>query len=411
MLEARDGPPAASGPAVGPATIAGHALRSTTLNLASKLPNVGTTIFTVMSRLAAEQGAINLSQGFPDFDGPQPLLDRVIYYLTHGYNQYAPMAGVPQLREQIARKVETLYGRAVDPESEVTVTSGATEALYCAITALVRPDDEVILFDPAYDSYRPAVDLCGGVARHLPLHEPDFKPDWQRLRDTIGERTRLIIINTPHNPTGTVWDQSDVATLRELIGDREIFLLGDEVYEHIIFDGRRHESLLRHADLYQRSLVVSSFGKTYHTTGWKLGYCVAPPALTTELRRVHQYVTFCSNTPIQLALADFMSSDPGHAAELASFYQTKRDTFLRLVRGSRFSFEPAAGTYFQLLDYRAISDEPDVALAERLTREHKLASIPISVFYAEPPPSRVLRFCFAKDDRTLERAAEILCSL
>jgi methionine transaminase len=379
--------------------------------VASKLPHVGTTIFTVMSRLAAEQGAINLSQGFPDFDGPQPLLERVTHYLTHGFNQYAPMAGVPQLREQIARKVQTLYGCAADPETEVTVTSGATEALFCAITALVRPGDEVILFDPAYDSYQPAVDLCGGVARHVPLRALDFRPDWQRVRDTLSDRTRLIVINTPHNPTGSVWDAADIAALRDIVQERDIYLLADEVYEHIIFDGRRHESLLRHPDLYARSLVVSSFGKTYHTTGWKLGYCVAPPDLTTELRRVHQYVTFCSNTPIQLALADYMAAEPDHAAELAAFYQRKRDRFLELVAGSRFRFTPAAGTYFQLLDYSAISNEHDVALAERLTREAKVASIPISVFYAQPPQSHVLRFCFAKDDSTLARAAEILCSL
>lgn len=381
------------------------------MSIVSKLPNVGTTIFTVMSRLAAEHDAINLSQGFPDFDGPQPLLERVTHYLTHGHNQYAPMAGVPALREQIARKVADLYGCTADPETEITVTSGATEALFCAITALVRPGDEVIMFDPAYDSYQPAVDLCGGVGRHLPLAAPDFKPDWQQLRDAIGDRTRLIILNTPHNPTGTVWGAADIATLRALIQDRDIYLLADEVYEHIVFDGHRHESLLRYPDLYARSLVVSSFGKTYHTTGWKLGYCIAPPALTTELRRIHQYVTFCSNTPIQLALADYMAEAPEHATSLSDFYQAKRDHFLTLVSESRFGVTPAGGTYFQLLDYSAISDEKDTDLAVRLTREHKLASIPISVFYAEPRHTQLLRFCFAKDDRTLERAAEILCSL
>ncbi len=380
--------------------------------IVSKLPNVGTTIFTVMSRLAAEHGAINLSQGFPDFDGPTPLLERVVHYLTHGHNQYAPMAGVPALREQIARKVAELYGCAVDPETEVTVTSGATEALFCAITALVRPGDEVIMFDPAYDSYQPAVDLCGGVSRRLPLLPPDFKPDWQRLADALNDRTRLIIINSPHNPTGTVWSAEDMLTLQALVRDRDLYLLGDEVYEHIVFDGRRHESLLRYPELYARSLVVSSFGKTYHTTGWKIGYCVAPSALTAELRCIHQYVTFCSNTPIQLALADYMQQAPEHVRELPAFYQAKRDLFCRLLAGSRFRFTPAAGTYFQTLDYSAISDEPDRRLAERLTRERKIASIPISVFYERPPQGmRLLRFCFAKDDATLTRAAEILCSL
>jgi methionine aminotransferase len=381
------------------------------LPVASKLPQMGTTIFTVMSRLAAEHGAINLSQGFPDFDGPEPLLARVCHYLTHGHNQYAPMAGVPRLREEIARKVAALYGRSVDPETEVTVTSGATEALFCAITALVRSGDEVILFDPAYDAYQPAVELCGGISHRLPLQPPAFKPDWQRLRDLTGDRTRLIVLNTPHNPSGSILDAEDIASLRELVQEREIYLLSDEVYEHIVFDGRRHESLLRHPDLYARSLVVSSFGKTYHTTGWKLGYCVAPPALSQELRRIHQYVTFCSNTPIQLALADYMAEAPEHATALSSFYQAKRDRFCALLAGSRFRFTPAAGTYFQLLDYSAISDETDVELAARLTREHKIAAIPISVFYAEPPPTRLLRFCFAKHDDTLARAAEILCSL
>ncbi len=378
---------------------------------ASKLPDVGTTIFTVMSRLAADEGALNLSQGFPDFDGPAALLDRVSHHLTHGHNQYAPMSGVPALREQIAAKVARSYGLTVDPESEVTVTSGATEALFCAITALVRSGDEVIIFDPAYDSYKPAIDLCGGVTVRLPLAAPDFRPDWQRFRDLVTARTRLIILNTPHNPTGGVWQAQDLTMLQALVADRDIWLLADEVYEHIIFDGCRHESLLRYPDLYARSLVVSSFGKTYHTTGWKIGYCVAPPALTLELRRVHQYVTFSSNTPVQLALADFMAAAPEHADELSRFYQQKRDLFCRLVEPSRFRFTPAAGTYFQLLDYSEISTEPDTELAIRLTREHKIASIPISVFYGEAPGSHLLRFCFAKDDATLARAAEILCRL
>lgn len=381
------------------------------MSIASKLPNVGTTIFSVMSRLAAEHDAINLSQGFPDFDGPRPLLERVQHHLTHGRNQYAPMAGVPALRQQIAHKIGELYGAGVDPETEVTVTSGATEALFCAITALVHPGDEVILFDPAYDSYQPAVDLCGGISRRLPLRPPQFKPDWEQLRAAVNDRTRLIVLNTPHNPTGSVWEADDFAALEAIIEEREVYLLGDEVYEHIVFDGRRHQSLLRHPRLYARSLVVSSFGKTYHTTGWKLGYCVAPPELSAELRRVHQYVTFCSNTPIQHALADYMAAAPEHARELPAFYQAKRDRFCELLAGSRFEFTPAAGTYFQLLDYSRISDEPDVELAERLVREHGIAAIPISVFCAEPPPSRLLRFCFAKDDATLVRAAEILRGL
>jgi len=383
----------------------------TFMALDSKLPGVGTTIFTVMSRLAAEHGAINLSQGFPDFDVPQALRDRVTHHLNHGANQYAPMAGVAALREQISAKVLRHYGLAVDPETEVTVTAGATEALFCAITALVRRGDEVIVFDPVYDSYEPAVTLCGGVVRHLPLAGPDYRPDWSRVRDALNHRTRLIVFNTPHNPTGSVWTAEDMACLSEVIAGHEVYLLADEVYEHIIFDGRRHESLLRYPALYDRSLVVSSFGKTYHATGWKTGYCVAPPRLTEELRRIHQYVTFVANTPIQHGLADFMAECPQHTFELGAFYQAKRDRFNELLGSSRFTFVPSAGTYFQLLDYSAISAERDVDLARRLTIEHRVACIPVSVFYETSPESRVLRFCFAKDDATLGRAAEVLCRL
>jgi methionine transaminase len=383
---------------------------------ASKLPGVGTTIFTVMSELARRHGALNLSQGFPDFDGPRYLLERVQHYLTHGYNQYAPMMGVPALREAVAAKVANLYGCPVDPDSEVTVTSGATEALFCAIAAVVSPGDEVIVFDPAYDSYEPAVTLQGGVVRHLPTHPPEYRPDWDRVADAVSERTRLIILNTPHNPTGSVWERSDVDALRAVVNaarerGREIYLLADEVYEHIIFDGRAHESLCRYPDLFERSFVVSSFGKTYHTTGWKIGYCVAPEPLSAEFRRIHQYVTFASITPVQLALADFLNAHPEHHRQLGSFYQRKRDRFCSLLAASRFALTPSAGTYFQLLDYSALTDEQDVALAERLTREAGIASIPVSVFYRQDPGHRMLRFCFAKDDATLERGAEILCSL
>jgi methionine aminotransferase len=381
------------------------------MSVESKLPRVGTTIFTVMSRLAAEHGAINLSQGFPDFDGPPALLERVTWHLNHGHNQYAPMAGVVTLREQIAAKVARLYGLGVSPEHEVTVTAGATEAIFCAITALVRPGDEVIVFDPVYDSYEPAVTLCGGVTRHLVLDPPRYRPDWDAVLDAIGPRTRLIVVNTPHNPTGAAWSEDDVDALADIVARTGVYVVSDEVYEHIVFDGRRHESLLRRPDLYARSLVVSSFGKTYHTTGWKIGYCVAPPELTQELRRVHQYVTFVANTPVQLGLADFMAACPGHVDELPAFYQSKRDRFCDLLGNSRFTFEPSAGTYFQLLDYRAISDEGDVELARRLTVEHGVAAIPVSVFYRKPPRHRVLRFCFAKSEETLARGAEILSKL
>lgn len=383
----------------------------------SKLPEVGTTIFTVMSALAQSEGALNLSQGFPDFDGPPALLERVQHYLTHGHNQYAPMTGVASLREAIAQKVADLYELQADPEGEITVTSGATEALFCAISTVVRPGDEVVVFDPAYDSYAPVVSLCGGVTRHVPLLGPDFRIDWDRVADALTDRTRLIITNSPHNPTGSVWQERDIAALQQVVAEREIFLLADEVYEHICFDGQPHLSLCRYPDLWQRSFVVSSFGKTYHTTGWKIGYCVAPAALSREFRKIHQFNTFTTITPVQLALADFLRDSPEHHLGLADFYQAKRDLFCSLVEPSRFSLTPAAGTYFQLLEYSAVSTEVDVELAQRLTREAKLASIPISVFYAPTEGGsvvynqRYLRFCFAKDDATLERAAEILCAL
>jgi len=378
---------------------------------ASKLPRVGTTIFTVMSGLAAEHGALNLSQGFPDFDGPRALRERVSHYLNDGRNQYAPMTGVPALREAIASKVAALYGRTTHPDTEVTVTSGGTEALFCAIQAVVRPGDEVIIFDPAYDSYEPAVELAGGRCVRLPLPAPGYRPDWNAVADALSDRTRLIILNSPHNPTGSVLTASDLDALETLLQGRDTLLLADEVYEHIIFDGAEHQSLLRRPALSERAFVVSSFGKTYHVTGWKIGYCVAPEALSAEFRKVHQYVTFASITPVQLALADFLADHPEHHLDLPDFYQRKRDRFCALLADSRFTLTPAAGTYFQLLDYTAISDETDVELARRLTIEHGIASIPVSVFYQSPPPDRVLRFCFAKDDATLLRAAEVLCAI
>ena len=379
--------------------------------ITSKLPDVGTTIFTLMSELAREQGALNLSQGFPDFDGPAPLLERVQHYLTHGHNQYAPMMGVPALRAALRDKVADLYDCSLDADTEITVTSGATEALFCAIAAVVNPGDEVIVFDPAYDSYEPVVRLQGGITRHVPLHPPHYAVDWDRVADLVNARTRLIIINTPHNPTGTVWGRSDIDALASIVGQRDIYLLADEVYEHILFDQRRHESLCRYPDLFARSFVVSSLGKTYHTTGWKIGYCCAPADLTVEFRRIHQYVTFTSITPVQLGLADFLAAHPEHHKNLGGFYQRKRDLFCELVKDSIFDLVPSAGTYFQLLDYSRFSNETDIDLARRLTREAKLASIPISGFYETDPGHRMLRFCFAKDDDTLRRAADILCSL
>ena len=379
----------------------------------SKLPDVGTTIFTVMSALAAEQKALNLSQGFPDFDGPPALLDRVEAHMRDGRNQYPPMAGVESLRQAIAEKVENLYGLKCRADDEVTVTAGATEALFCAIAAVVHPGDEVIVLDPAYDSYDPVIRLQGGVAVHVPLSTPSFSIDWQRIADAITPRTRLLILNSPHNPTGMVMQDHDIEALSELCSEHDLYLIGDEVYEHMVFDQGKHLSLCAYADLYARSFVISSFGKTYHVTGWKVGYCVAPPRLTLEFRRIHQYVTFTVNTPVQLGIADFLQQHPEHHRELPAFYQRKRDLFCQLLEPSRFSLVPSQGTYFQLLGYSQITAEADDALARRWTCEQGIASIPISVFYQNPQDCDhlALRFCFAKDDATLAQAAEILCRL
>ena len=381
--------------------------------IVSKLPNVGTTIFTTMSQLAAQSGAINLSQGFPDFDGPQALREAVGRHVMAGHNQYAPMTGLPALREQVAAKIARSYGRQVDMDAEVTITPGATEAIFCAVQALVRPGDEVIVFDPCYDSYEPAVELAGGRCVHLPLALPDFAIDWQRLADAIGPRTRLIILNSPHNPSGALISRAELDQLAALIRGRYIHVISDEVYEHLIFDGARHASVLAHEELYARAFVVSSFGKTYHVTGWKTGYVVAPPALTAELRKIHQYVNFCGVTPLQHGLADFMAGCPQHVEELPAFYQAKRDLFCDLLAGSRFRFTRAPGTYFQLADYSAIRpDLDDVAMAEWLTREHGVAAIPVSVFYQQAPAEmRLVRFCFAKREETLRLAAEKLCAI
>jgi methionine aminotransferase len=379
----------------------------------SKLPDVGTTIFTVMSALAAEQKALNLSQGFPDFDGPPAFLDRVEAHMRDGRNQYPPMAGVESLRQAIAEKVENLYGLKCRADDEVTVTAGATEALFCAIAAVVHPGDEVIVLDPAYDSYDPVIRLQGGVAVHVPLSTPSFSIDWQRIADAITPRTRLLILNSPHNPTGMVMQDHDIEALSELCSEHDLYLIGDEVYEHMVFDQGKHLSLCAYADLYARSFVISSFGKTYHVTGWKVGYCVAPPRLTLEFRRIHQYVTFTVNTPVQLGIADFLQQHPEHHRELPAFYQRKRDLFCQLLEPSRFSLVPSQGTYFQLLGYSQITAEADDALARRWTCEQGIASIPISVFYQNPQhcDHLALRFCFAKDDATLAQAAEILCRL
>ncbi|WP_122588316.1 pyridoxal phosphate-dependent aminotransferase [Pseudomonas viridiflava] len=379
----------------------------------SKLPNVGTTIFTVMSQLAAETGAINLSQGFPDFDGPQALRDAVCRHVMQGHNQYSPMTGLPALRQQVAAKIARSYGRTASPETEITITPGATQGIFCAIQTVIRPGDEVIIFDPCYDSYEPAVELAGGRCVHVQLGLDDFSIDWQKLTDALSPRTRMIVINSPHNPSGALISRAELDRLAALIAERDIYLLSDEVYEHLVFDGQRHMSVLDHEELYQRAFVVSSFGKTYHVTGWKTGYVVAPPALTAEMRKVHQYVSFCGVTPLQFALADFMAAHPEHVDELPAFYQAKRDYFCDQLQASRFAFNPVGGTYFQLVDYSQIRpDLNDVDMALWMTREHGVASIPISVFYQRPPEGqRLIRLCFAKQEETLRLAAEKLCAI
>ena len=374
----------------------------------SKLPAVGTTIFTVMSRLAVDHGAINLSQGFPDFVPPSRLPDLVARHMAAGANQYAAMAGVAPLREAIAEKAAALYGAAYDVETEVTVTAGATQALFTAITALVRPGDEAVVFAPVYDSYIPAIELNGGRAVVARLRHPDYRPDWDEVARLITPRTRLIVINTPHNPSGTVWDAADMAALERVVRDTDIVVVADEVYEHMVFDGRRHESVMRHPGLRERSFAISSFGKTYHITGWKIAYCLAPRELMAEFRKAHQYVVFAVNHPLQLALADFMREQPGFAGELAAFYQGRRDFFRNQLDGSGLTPLPCAGTHFQLARYDAIADVPDTEFARRLTVDHGVAAIPVSVFSPDGEDNRVVRFCFAKGEATLAAAGERL---
>ncbi|QXH62958.1 pyridoxal phosphate-dependent aminotransferase [Pseudomonas azerbaijanorientalis] len=381
--------------------------------ITSKLPNVGITIFTQMSQLAAQTGALNLSQGFPDFAAPQALCDAVGRHIASGHNQYSPMTGLPVLRQQIAVKIARSYGTQVDADTEVTVTPGATEAIFCAIQAVIHSGDEVIVFDPAYDSYEPSVELAGGRCVHVQLGLNDFSINFEKLAQALSPRTRMIILNSPHNPSGALISRAELDQLAALIRDRDIYVISDEVYEHLVYDGVPHVSVLAHEELYQRAFVVSSFGKTYHVTGWKTGYVVAPPALTAELRKVHQYVNFCGVTPLQYALADFMAEHPEHVEELPDFYQAKRDLFCDLLVPSRFSFTRVSGTYFQLVDYSQIRpDLNDVEMALWMTREHGVASIPISVFYQTPPEGqRLVRLCFAKREETLCEAAEKLCAI
>ena len=378
----------------------------------TKLPKVGTTIFTVMSQLAAEHGAVNLGQGFPDFAVPSRLVDELDAALRAGHNQYAPMTGVAPLRQAIAGKVLRCYGRQVDPDTEITVTSGATEALFNAIHAVVRPGEEVIVLDPAYDSYEPAIDLAGARAVHVPLDPQTFAVDWDRVRAAITPKTRLLIINSPHNPSGAMFDEADIRALSALLEGTGIYLISDEVYEHIVFDGRRHESILRYPELAARAFVVSSFGKTYHCTGWKIGYAIAPPALSAEFRKVHQYNVFCTFAPAQHAFAAMIRQEPEHYEQLGAFYQEKRDRFREQLLGTKFKPLPVPGGYFQLVDYSAVSDLPDGEFVKWLTIEHGVTAIPLSPFYEAPPAGqRLARLCFAKNEATLDAAIERLKTL
>jgi len=380
------------------------------MNLISKLPNLGLTIFSEMTRLANEVDAINLSQGFPDFEADPELFTLVAKYMQQGCNQYAPMQGVALLRERIADKVQGLYRVSYDPASEITVTSGATEALFAAITAVVGPDDEVLVFEPAFDSYVPVIELCGGIPVYIQLKFPDYSVDWDAVRDAISERTKLIILNFPHNPTGAVLREEDITNLTQIVEDTNIVIVSDEVYEHIIYDGYPHLSLAAYPELASRSFVISSFGKTYHVTGWKIGYCLARGRLSKELQKIHQYLTFAANTPVQHALADFMLKEDVYL-QLPAFYQQKRDLFQSALQASRFKPLPCHGTYFQMVDYSSITGESDIEFARRLTVDYGVAAIPPSVFYHRKNDYNVLRFCFAKKDETLQEAARRLCAV
>ncbi|MEM9386862.1 MAG: methionine aminotransferase [Pseudomonadota bacterium] len=379
-------------------------------SIQSKLPDVGTTIFSVMSQLAAEHGAINLSQGYPDFDPPQALLSGLTRAVNSGANQYAPMAGLPALGEALGEKHRVLYGHEGDWASQLTVTVGATEALFSAVQALVHAGDEVIVLDPAYDAYEPAVRLAGGTVRRVALRSEDFSVDWQRVEDAIRPNTRLLMLNFPHNPTGAILTHDDLDTLEALLERHPLTVVSDEVYEHMVYDGRPHLSLLTRPALATRAVVVSSFGKTCHCTGWKIGYCTAPSPITQEIRKVHQFVPFAVSTPMQHALAEFTTQHPEHHEALPSFYQGKRDLFVSLLQDSRLELTPTPSTYFQLADYSALSELDDVAYARQLTIDVGVAAIPVSVF-CESFDRRLVRFCFAKDDDTLRQAAEKLCQL
>lgn len=379
-------------------------------DLSSKLPNASVSIFAIMSKLAHEEKAINLSQGYPDFPSSPELIELVNTAMREGYNQYAPMPGIYSLREAISKKIHSLYGSRYDPETEITVTAGATQAIFTIITALVQKDDEVIIFAPAYDCYEPTVRLNGGRTIELALKAPDYLIDWEGVKSAISEKTRMIIMNTPHNPTGTVLSREDMLQLQDLVRDTNIVILSDEVYEHLVYDGLAHQSIARFPELAERSFLVASFGKTFHNTGWKMGYCAGPSALMKEFRKVHQFNVFSVNHPVQKALSTYLENEE-HYLVLPEFFQRKRDLFLEAIKASKFSFKPSSGTYFQLLDYSHITDQSDLELSKKWTKERKLASIPVSAFYTNHIDHKVLRFCFAKSDETLLKGASILCTI
>ena len=380
------------------------------MQFTSKLPTVGTTIFTVMSALANKHKAINLSQGFPNFPSSSTLNRLVFDYMDKGYNQYAPMAGALPLREQLAQKVEKMYNTTIQPDTEITITAGATQAIFTAITAFIKAGDEVIILEPAYDSYKPAIEVNGGKAVIYEMQAPDYTVDWDTIQQLISPATRMIIINTPHNPTGTTLKAEDLKALATITRDTNILIISDEVYEHLIYDNQEHQSVLRYPELWERSMATYSFGKTFHNTGWKVGYCLAPAHLMEEFRKVHQFNVFSVNTPVQYALAEYLAT-PEHYLSLPDFYQEKRDFFLELMKDTPLKPLRCEGTYFYTFDYSAISDEPDMAFAQRLTIDYGVAVIPVSAFYTHENPGKVIRFCFAKTNETMIEAGKRLKKL
>jgi len=379
-------------------------------NFISQLPKVGTSIFAVMSQMATQYKAVNLSQGFPDFPVSAKLIDRIHFYMKKGMNQYAPMPGIPALREQIATMFKKLHNVDYDPDTEINIVAGATQAIYTVISAIIKDDDEAIIFEPAYDSYAPAIKLNGGIVKYAELKLPDYHIDWDEVSRLITHRTKLIVINTPHNPTGSILRAEDLKRLGEIIKSTDIIVLSDEVYEHLIFDNLKHESACKFPDLLNRTFVIGSFGKTFHATGWKMGFVLAPANLMAEFRKAHQFVVFAVNTPIQYAMADFIKNEKNYLG-VSKMYEKKRDYFASKIKKSRFKIVPTYGTYFQLLDYSNISDEPEMEFATRLIKEHKIASVPVSAFYHDGQNNKRLRFCFAKEKETLDNAAKILCKI